>query len=283
MSHLLAGTSAGLISTSLLHPLDLVKTRFQAFEGATGRAGSKAYRSSLSALRFILARDGFASLYGGITPALLGSGASWGLYWAFYERAKARHAARLGDAAAERLPAQYHLLSSTEAGVATVLITNPVWLLKTRLQLQSSGAPYRGMGDAALRIVREEGPLALYKGVVPALLLVSHGALQFCAYEEMKILLGRRRAEISTVDYSVMGAASKVLATVVTYPYQVIKTRLQQRQEEPKYTSTIATGRRVIRLEGVRGLYKGLGPQLLRVAPNAAITFCVYEQMVQRL
>ena len=91
------------------------------------------------------------------------------------------------------------------AGAVMVLCTNPLWLIKTRMQLQMkryqqqqqktlvsnvSGEkikpPYRNMLDAARTIVREEGPLALYKGAIPAMMLVSHGGVQFVSYEFLK-------------------------------------------------------------------------------------------------
>jgi solute carrier family 25 folate transporter 32 len=74
-----------------------------------------------------------------------------------------------------------------------VLMTNPVWLIKTRMQLQMKRAgekhnikPYRGMFDAARTITRDEGYLALYKGSGPALLLTSHGGVQFVVYEYLR-------------------------------------------------------------------------------------------------
>ena len=89
------------------------------------------------------------------------------------------------------------------------------------------------MADAVSRIVREEGYLAMYRGVVPALLLVSHGVAQFCVYEKLKSSAQDARAgseggeSLGTLDFLAMGAVSKVIATTATYPSQVIKSRLQ--------------------------------------------------------
>ena len=78
------------------------------------------------------------------------------------------------------------------------LITNPIWVVKTRLALQHGGgakissmsgnnnAPYAGFFDAMGRIARTEGVAGLYKGFTPSLFLVSHGAIQFTAYERLK-------------------------------------------------------------------------------------------------
>ena len=77
-----------------------------------------------------------------------------------------------------------HLLSGIEAGSVMVFITNPFWLLKTRLQLQGAvgqgNLRYNGPADAIRTILKEEGLLGFYKGIIPALLLTSHGAVQVC-------------------------------------------------------------------------------------------------------
>jgi solute carrier family 25 folate transporter 32 len=96
------------------------------------------------------------------------------------------------------------------------------------------------MVDALVTIVKEEGVLGLYKGVVPALFLTSHGAVQFAAYEWLKRFFANIRANSkrgSTTEMMLQpaavsmftGAAAKILASTMTYPYQVIRSRLQQR------------------------------------------------------
>lgn len=78
-----------------------------------------------------------------------------------------------------------HLAAGFEAGVIMVMFTNPMWLIKTRLQLQGSTAEgvakhrqYSGIVDAVVTIGKEEGIRGFYKGIIPGLLLTSHGAVQ---------------------------------------------------------------------------------------------------------
>ena len=119
----------------------------------------------------------------GLTPALFGSGVAWGLYFFSYNRAKDRHQRRTGQ---DRLPPPLHLASAAEAGVVVCLATNPIWVVKTRLQLQRTGlgasaalpaaagaANYRGFLDCLFQVARKEGLGGLYKGLLPSLLLVS--------------------------------------------------------------------------------------------------------------
>lgn len=104
----------------------------------------------------------------------------------------------------------------------------------------------------------------------------------------------------------VMGGGAKIIASIVTYPYQVIKSRLQQRDEKlgtPRYKGVIHCTRSILkwvytiiilliifnliyylfidRHEGVHGFFKGLIPNCIKVAPNASLTFVVYEECLK--
>lgn len=85
------------------------------------------------------------------------------------------------------------MAAAAEAGILTLMMTNPIWVVKTRLCLQVNDAGsvansknYKGMVDGLTKIYRQEGFRGLYKGFVPGMFGVSHGALQFMTYEEMK-------------------------------------------------------------------------------------------------
>ena len=304
-----------------------------------------------SSLRNVVKYEGFLGLYQGLSPALVASAISWGGYFFLYEgmkkqvlavRRKSQHAEQLqqqiqqqsSDARAasndkvERLSATENFTAACLAGAAMVCVTNPIWLIKTRMQLQlkhfkdgtAQGGdakipirPYRNMFDAASTIIREEGPMALYKGASVAFVMVSHGGIQFVAYEFLKSHFGTyTRAErakkqdherISVLEaledslgYLTMGAASKILASTFTYPLQVIKSRLQQRADvvdisqegeirvkRREYKGVVDCVSRIWRNEGALGFFKGCVPNALRVAPSSAITFVVYETVMDAL
>ncbi|KAJ2386720.1 mitochondrial FAD carrier protein flx1 [Coemansia sp. RSA 2559] len=191
-----------------------------------------------------------------------------------------------------------HLLAGAIAGALTQCMANPLWVVKTRICTTSRGDPasYRGLIDGLLQISRNEGIRGLYKGLAPGLLGVAHGGLQFMAYEEMK----KRRLhwrqkhatnnDLTSVDFALMSSTSKVFALAITYPSQVLRSRLQQ---IPGTTGSAAAGAprmatytglgdvfsKTIRLEGASGFYKGFGPALLRVLPGNIVTFLVYEKI----
>lgn len=120
-------------------------------------------------------------------------------------------------------------------------MANPLWVVKTRMCTTTYNSPdaYTGLLNGLKRLYLEEGIQGLYRGIVPALIGVSHGAIQFMAYEEMKkrrneirkqqgiISEDEHNAQLSQTEYLVMAASSKVTAAVITYPYQVLKSRLQ--------------------------------------------------------
>ena len=270
--HAVAGIAAGACSTTLLYPLDLVKVRFQADTRVERMPGVVQAASS------VIRREGLRSLFNGLTPALLGSALSWGGFFYFYERFKP-----------EQSNAINHAVASIQSGACMVLLTNPVWLVKTRLQLQKTRR-YKGILDAFSRIIKEEGWLALYRGILPALFLTSHGAVQFVVYERLKSLRPPS-AEGGRSEALVYGGVSKLAAATATYPYQVVKTRVQQRypSTNSNFVGNLPAGEvartlrcvgDTYRIEGIRGFFKGCWPNALRVAPSAALTFWTYEVVV---
>ena len=264
--HLFSGALAGLLSCIIVHPLDVIRTRMQVFKGP-----GVAYLGTFEAFRTILRTEGVSSLYRGLFPAILGSGLSWGLFMWFYNLAKDKNSFFFSH------PTLNHLLSASEAGIFTSLLTNPIWLCKTRLEVQRSAAkigqiPYKGMFDCMRRMLREEGFLSFYRGIVPSILLSSHGAIQFAVYESLKA-----NPHISSYLF-VNASIAKIIATCVTFPLTTIRARLHLRPEAGfNYTSVKQTFFLILREEGIRGFFKGLTPCLLRVTPHSALMIVLYE------
>eukprot|EP01029_Cantina_marsupialis_P009115 TRINITY_DN2133_c3_g1_i1.p1 TRINITY_DN2133_c3_g1~~TRINITY_DN2133_c3_g1_i1.p1 ORF type:complete len:318 (+),score=68.04 TRINITY_DN2133_c3_g1_i1:103-1056(+) len=283
--HLLGGACGGAFSTICLHPLDLIKTRFQVADGLNPLVREQ-YKSVFSAAKTIIQKETWKGLFKGALPGTLGASTAWGVYFFLYEHAKNRHKEYTNS---ETLSAPRHVLASWEAGTLSCLLLNPIWLIKTRLQLQTNAhtAPYRGMVDVVTRVIKEEGLFALYKGIIPALWLVSHGVIQFVCYEELKkaFLNAKPDKELNSLHYFLFGGTAKVIASTSTYPFQVVKSRLQQRyfsSDKRVYRGFFQSLRCIFQNEGVRGLYRGLTPNLYRVAPSAALTFVAYEFVVRK-
>uniref|UniRef100_A0A0N7ZAG6 Solute carrier family 25 member 32 n=1 Tax=Scylla olivacea TaxID=85551 RepID=A0A0N7ZAG6_SCYOL len=289
--HLVAGVSGGVASTLILHPLDLLKIRFAVSDGA---ASAKPHYTGLTqAVGQIFRHEGIRGLYRGVTPNVWGAGSAWGFYFLFYNTIKSW---LQGGNPKVHLGPGLHMVAAAEAGVLTLVMTNPIWVVKTRLCLQytegaSAGAAasathYNGMVDALVKTYKYEGVRGLYKGFVPGVFGVSHGALQFMAYEEMKVQYNRYRSlpidsKLTMVEYLAFASLSKLFAAVTTYPYQVLRARMQD--QHAQYDNLRHCIKETWRLNHIVGFYRGLSPNLMRVVPATAITFVVYEKISEFL
>ena len=137
-------------------------------------------------------------------------------------------------------------------------------------------------------IATQEGIRGFYKGLGPAMLLVSHGAIQMMTYEELK---ARRHAtsglETGFVppawsESLILGATSKLVASTCTYPLQVFRSRMQQRLQGSQaiaYSNLSSTFKSIVRRDGLKGMYKGFAANILRVCPQSALQFFFYENI----
>ncbi|KAI7862068.1 mitochondrial carrier domain-containing protein [Spinellus fusiger] len=195
-----------------------------------------------------------------------------------------------------------HLISAATAGLVTATATNPIWVIKTRLQLQgANGRKYSSSLNCALNIIRNEGIKGFYKGMSASYLGVAEGTIQWVIYEHLKqkwvvprdinstaeltwstkVLVGGKSAQ-DWAGYLSAAAISKLVAACVAYPHEVIRTRLRQPAENgvQKYTGLWQCLRLVAKEEGMTALYGGMTAHLMRVVPNAAIMFFCYEAIV---
>ena len=142
-----------------------------------------------------------------------------------------------------------NVYASIAGGASSTMVTNPIWVIKTRLMSQSgsqsasshSRSPwhYHNTLDAARKMYRNEGLLSFYSGLTPALLGLTHVAIQFPLYEVFKAKFTGMGAGVKESDedkvshfYGISLAVflSKVCASTATYPHEVVRTRLQTQQ-----------------------------------------------------
>ena len=237
MSHALAGSAAGAIAATIVCPLDVLKTRLQV---STLRVGGDAYVSTLQSLSAIARTEGALGLYRGLTPTIVALLPNWAVYFTVYEGLKEFMEPAHGDgggseatgAAPSSSPHLRHMISAAGAGMATVFVTNPLWVVKTRLQVQHSEAlrasmprrvPYSGAFSALRRVAAEEGVRGLYSGLAPSLAGISHVVIQFPVYEQLKLELATRRGKgveaLTPTELVVASAVAKMVASSVTYVY----------------------------------------------------------------
>ncbi|KAF3140452.1 hypothetical protein TWF569_008210 [Orbilia oligospora] len=336
ISEIVAGVSAGFISTIVCHPLDLIKTRLQVHRHDTSRAwgGSVTVARQLLDEARATGRHPIKAFYRGISPNIIGNTASWGLYFLWYDQIKFRVAEYRGKQGQDLSSIDY-LLSSGTAGVASAALTNPLWVVKTRMLTSGYRGPgaYRGVAQGLLDLAKKEGIRGYFRGFLPSLFGVLQAAIQFMTYEKLKIWrrssrlessisdgdrqqlqsgsgqqehkdaayngssnreaighernrdisgarqLAHQSSALSNSDYMALSALSKVFAGVLTYPYQVIRSRLQTHDAATVYSSARNAVSQTWQSQGLAGFYRGLGPNIIRVLPATCITFVVYENV----
>jgi len=279
----IAGLTAGLISTIIVHPLDIIKTRLQ-----VDTSSHPLLNSSRSVLRDILRNEGptrLSALYRGLTPNLVGNSAGWGLYFLWYGEAQDVIRSWRGYTPDQQLTSVDYLSASSASGVLSAILTNPIWVVKTRM-LSTSAAQagaYPGMMYGLKAIYRTEGVRGFFHGLTPTLAGVSHGALYFMAYEKLKLWRKKSKQDqtLTNLDTIIASSLSKTFAGTLTYPHQLVRARLQT--YDPGATThvrgpgLVALIKQIWLNEGFVGYYKGLFPNLLRVVPSTCVTFLVYE------
>ncbi|XP_038074848.1 solute carrier family 25 member 36-A-like [Patiria miniata] len=301
MTHVIAGGAGGTVGAILTCPLEVVKTRLQSSNTSLrkvyipnvnaglsttgGVTEVKGYsRQSLGVircLRYIVEREGPAALFRGLGPNLIGVAPSRAIYFGAYAQTKSFLNDRI-----EPESSLVHLLSAGFAGFTACTLTNPIWLVKTRLQLEHvNGKKHANMFRCAQYVHRKEGLRGFYRGISASYMGISETAIHFVLYEHIKALLTEQHGDVSEqrrkLDFVMfMGAAatSKTIAATLAYPHEVARTRL--REEGKKYRSFFQTLVTVAREEGYRGMYGGLTTHLVRQIPNTAIMMCTYEFIV---
>ncbi|KAJ2399828.1 hypothetical protein GGI23_002414 [Coemansia sp. RSA 2559] len=283
----LAGAGAGCVSSVVTCPLDVVKTRLQ-YQGVLHekyrKQGFVPYKGTMDTLRRIYIEEGVYGLYRGLTPMLMGYLPTWGIYFAAYESLKRELSAP------ERTPlgpTAVHVVSAMGAGASTTLLTNPIWVLKSRFMTQSAFTDYRysSMLHAVSSIYATEGIGGFYKGLGSSLIGVTHVAVQFPLYEQLKSWFKvDRDRQLDSSRILLASALSKMVASSVTYPHEVIRTRLQNQSIAPfKYTGILHAVRLIYAEEGVPAFYRGLPTNLIRTVPASMLTLLTYELLIRLL
>ncbi|KAL3487053.1 mitochondrial carrier domain-containing protein [Aspergillus germanicus] len=235
---MLAGGTGGTCGDMLMHSLDTVKTRQQGDPHFPPR-----YTSMTSSYATIYRQEGILrGLYGGVTPALLGSFPGTLIFFGVYEFTKRK----MLDAGINANVA--YLSGGFFADLAASIVYVPSEVLKTRLQLQGrfnnpyfkSGYNYRSTTDAFRTIVRQEGFSALFYGYKATIFRdLPFSALQFAFYEQeqriAKEWVGSREIGLGLEVFTAATAGG--MAGVITCPMDVVKTRIQT-QQNPEPTQT---------------------------------------------
>ncbi|KAG0299363.1 hypothetical protein BGZ97_003758 [Linnemannia gamsii] len=274
--HAIAGAGGGIISMALTYPLITISSRLQVQKNKDSK---EAYKSGLDAVKKIVAKEGIAGLYSGLDSALFGISLTNYCYYYFYEFTKSA----INKVQMSTLES---MSAGAVAGAATVLITNPIWVINTRIATRNASAPNsRPLGtlETAQQMIKDNGFKSFWQGVMPALILVANPIIQYTVFEKIKARIAKTRA-LSSFDFFLLGAISKLAATSITYPYIVVKSRMQLKQSDDakeRYSSIMDGFRKIIKYEGVAGLYKGISSKIVQSILTASFLFMAQASLVE--
>lgn len=295
---LASGTVGGFLCTVLCAPLDVAKIRMQ-IQGSLGI--NKYHGGAYNVLSLIYKEEGIRGIFRGVGPALFTIPLFWGVYWPIYEGMKTTMTSRYEGMFPTPV---FHFSSALCAGVVGDIITNPFWVTRTRIQtlamhkddlalLKSSKMdtsffnrhfPISTTFGMMRNIYQKEGFFAFYKGITASFLGLSHVAIQFPLYEELKKILRQynKRQEESVTDLIIASVSAKIIASTITYPHEVLRSRLQDSRHFKDQVSKKSEGlfqvlRGIVEKEGFFSLWSGLKVNLIRIIPATITTFVTYE------
>ncbi|KNH09355.1 transporter protein [Perkinsela sp. CCAP 1560/4] len=274
-----------VLSTTMMYPMDLVKSRIMSQNGSHTRAyygSSLNYAGAFSAMQKIGSNEGFFSLFRGVNFAIYAAMLSSMTYMYCYQRALENAFDKTS------LPAMY--AASFSASVVSIVTTHPIWLLKTRTQLQEISHPPAktpSLWSLFLSTVRTEGPKGLYKGIQAQICTaVIHASyLPFYLALKQTVQPAEHRISFHSADLLVCllcTLLAKFTLVILSNPFLVMQTKLQDKrscQSQPMYRSLRSTLFSVVRTEGITNglLRRGLAANLLFELPRSTARILLYE------
>ncbi|XP_050235545.1 uncharacterized protein LOC126685672 isoform X2 [Mercurialis annua] len=252
--HFATSGASVAVATGFTHPLDVLKVRLQM--QLVGQRGPLIGMGGLFVQ--VLKNEGPKALYSGLTPSLIRSLIYGGLRLGLYEPSK--YACDLAFGSTNLL---VKIASGAISGAFATAVTNPVEVLKVRLQMNINRKQVGPVAELR-KIISEEGVWALWKGVGPATVRAAAlTASQLATYDETKrVLIRWTPMEEGFYLHLVSSTIAGTVSTLITAPVDMIKTRLMLQRESKKaggYKNGFHCAYQVMITESPRALYKGLG------------------------
>ncbi|XP_044309921.1 mitochondrial thiamine pyrophosphate carrier isoform X1 [Varanus komodoensis] len=284
-----AGSASGLVTRAMIGPFDVLKIRFQLqIEQISSRNPRAKYHGLWQAIWVIFREEGLTAFWKGHVPAQLLSVTYGAVQFVSFEfLTKLVHHGTAYDA---RDFTVHFVCGGLSACAATVTV-QPLDTLRTRMAAQGEPKIYRNLRHAVASMYQKEGPQTFYRGLSPTIIaIVPYAGFQFSFYGLMKKLydwiIPNEEKKGGNIKNFLCGSCAGVLSKTLTYPCDLFKKRLQVGGFEEartafgqvqSYTGLVDCALQVTRDEGVRGLFKGLSPSLLKAAFSTGFTFFWYE------
>ncbi|XP_018322379.1 mitochondrial 2-oxodicarboxylate carrier [Agrilus planipennis] len=277
-----AGGSAGFVEVCIMHPLDLVKTRLQiqSKTAVTNAQDPRYYSGVFDCFVKMYRHEGLTSFWKGILPPILAETPKRAVKFLTFEQYK-----KLFMFGSDTPTPLTFSLAGLGAGVTEAILVNPFEVVKVNLQSNRAvGKELPSTWFVTKKIVKEKGIgfQGLNKGVTAT--IARNGVfnmIYFGFYHSVKDILPEYEDPVKEFFRKIgIGFVSGTLASCINIPFDVAKSRIQGPQPilgTIKYKSTLRSIIIVYNEEGVRALYKGLLPKVMRLGPGGAIMFVVYD------
>ncbi|XP_078078452.1 mitochondrial ornithine transporter 1-like [Mustelus asterias] len=278
---LTAGATGGIACVYTGQPFDTVKVKMQTFPYM--------YKNVLDCALKTSRERGIRGFYQGTTPALMAhisENAVLFLSYGFCQRV-VRSLTGL-DSKAELSDIQ-KAASGSFASVFASLAICPTELVKCRLQamheMKSSGKLEKGHPSTVWAVIKNvlktDGPLGLYQGLSSTLMREMPGYFFFFGgYEFSRTLFtrgGRSKDELGVIPLMVSGGFGGACLWIAVYPIDCVKSRIQVLSMAGQQAGFVSTFRKILMKEGVKAIYSGLTPTMIRAFPANGALFLAYE------
>ncbi|KAL0118896.1 hypothetical protein PUN28_009490 [Cardiocondyla obscurior] len=252
-----AGGSAGFIEVCIMHPMDLVKTRFQ-LQVKTTKSDPLYYTGIRDCMTKMYKTEGLPAFWKGILPPIL--------------------------VETPKRAVKTFSCAGFFAGVTEAILVNPFEVVKVNLQSNRKHVKESPSTFAVTKEIISKHGLGLNglnKGLSATIMRNAvFNSFYFGFYHSVKgYIPARKEPWLEFLTKVAIGFVSGTVASCLNIPFDVAKSRIQGSQDGTQYKGTLNTMRIVYKKEGFRALYKGLVPKVLRLGPGGAIMLVVYDYM----
>lgn len=225
-------------------------------------------------LRKIFNDEGIKGLYYGISSCLIGIIQSNTIYFCSYQFFK-NYFQRNNLNKNIILDS---ILTSFLAACLTSIVTNPIWVLNTRIiQSQKENLPVSNL-EMTMKILKNEGVFAFFNGLIPSIIMTINPVIQYCIYEYLKSKFQLPNGDISSFNIIWISLISKYVTTIITYPMLSIKTLFQSNDGKP-VGEIYKILKNILEIKGIKGLYDGISAKILQTLLNNVILMLSFEKL----
>ncbi|KAK0246426.1 mitochondrial inner membrane protein [Armillaria nabsnona] len=274
------GGMAGAFGATIVYPIDMAKDDMQNQRSTV--VGQLLYKNSIDCAQKIFRNEGFLGFYRGLGPQLIGVAPEKAIKLTVNDLVRGKAM----DPETGRIKLSWELVAGGTAGGCQVVFTNPLEIVKIRLQVQGETAKLEGaVPRGAVHIIRQLGVLGLYKGASACLMRdIPFSAIYFPAYGHLKSDVfneGYNGKQLSFLETLSAAGIAGMPAAYFTTPADVVKTRLQveARKGQTHYKGLRDAFVKIYQEEGFKALFKGGPARVLRSSPQFGFTLLAYEEL----